>query len=116
MVHNGDMPAVRKSSRGSRHGITIHDVARNSGVSPITFSRVVNGERNVREPTREAVLAAVKDLRYAPNPAARSLAGAQNARIGLLYSNPSASYLSEFLLCALDQSSRKSVQLMLEKC
>ena len=82
----------------------------------MTVSRVVNGERNVRETTRETVLAAVKDLRYAPNPAARSLAGAQNARIGLLYSNPSAAYLSEFLLGALDESTRKSAQLMLEKC
>jgi LacI family transcriptional regulator len=82
----------------------------------MTVSRVVNGERNVRESTRAAVLAAVKDLRYAPNPAARSLAGAQSARIGLLYSNPSAAYLSEFLLGALDESSRKSAQLLLEKC
>jgi LacI family transcriptional regulator len=116
LVHNGDMSSVRKSSRGSRRGTTIHDVARKAGVSPMTVSRVVNGERNVRETTREAVLAAVKDLRYAPNPAARSLAGAQNARIGLLYSNPSAAYLSEFLLGALDECSRKSAQLMLEKC
>jgi len=116
MVHNGDMPSLRKTGRGGRRGTTIHDVARKAGVSPMTVSRVVNGERNVKETTREAVLAAVKDLRYAPNPAARSLAGAENVRIGLLYSNPSASYLSEFLLGALDESSRKSAQLMLEKC
>lgn len=107
---------LRKTSRRSRHGTTIHDVARRAGVSPMTVSRVVNGERNVRESTRAAVLAAVKDLRYAPNPAARTLAGAQSARIGLLYSNPSAAYLSEFLLGALDESSRKSAQLLLEKC
>ena len=81
----------------------------------MTVSRVVNGERNVREATREAVLAAVKDLKYAPNPAARSLAGAEAVRIGLLYTNPSAAYLSEFLLGALDEASRKSAQLMLEK-
>ncbi len=116
MVQNGDMSSVRKSSRSSSRGVTIHDVARKAGVSPMTVSRVVNGERNVRESTREAVLAAVKDLRYAPNPAARSLAGAQNPRIGLLYSNPSAAYMSEFLVGALDESSRKSAQLMLEKC
>jgi LacI family transcriptional regulator len=109
------MTLLRKSSRGSR-GITIHDVARKAGVSPMTVSRVVNGEQNVRDTTREAVLAAVKDLKYAPNPAARSLAGAENPRIGLLYSNPSSAYLSEFLLGALDESSRKSAQLMLEKC
>src|SRR6201996_4653776 len=109
-------PTLRKQSRGANRGATIHDVALKAGVSPMTVSRVVNGERNVRDTTREAVLAAVKELRYAPNPAARSLAGAQNARIGLLYSNPSAAYLSEFLPGALDESSRKSAQLMLEKC
>ena len=63
---------LRKSGRGNRRGTTIHDVARKAGVSPMTVSRVVNGEGNVRETTREAVLAAVKDLRYAPNPAART--------------------------------------------
>jgi LacI family transcriptional regulator len=107
---------ARKTSRRARRGTTIHDVARRAGVSPMTVSRVVNGERNVREATRAAVLAAVKELRYAPNPAARSLAGAQSLRIGLLYANPSAAYLSEFLLGALDESSRKSAQLLLEKC
>jgi LacI family transcriptional regulator len=108
--------SLRKTTRRTRSGTTIHDVARRAGVSPMTVSRVVNGERNVRETTRAAVLAAVKDLRYAPNAAARSLAGAQSARIGLLYSNPSAAYLSDFLLGALDESSRKSAQLLLEKC
>jgi LacI family transcriptional regulator len=107
---------LRKTSRGVKRGTTIHDVARRAGVSPMTVSRVVNGEPNVRDATRAAVLAAVKDLRYAPNPAARSLAGAQSARIGLLYSNPSAAYLSEFLLGALDEGSRKSAHLLLEKC
>jgi LacI family transcriptional regulator len=107
---------LRKAGRGIKRGTTIHDVARRAGVSPMTVSRVVNGEPNVRDATRAAVLAAVKDLRYAPNPAARSLAGAQSARIGLVYSNPSAAYLSEFLLGALDEGSRKSAHLLLEKC
>ncbi|MDE2183493.1 MAG: LacI family DNA-binding transcriptional regulator [Alphaproteobacteria bacterium] len=82
----------------------------------MTVSRVVNGEKNVRPATREAVMSAVEALNYAPNPAARSLAGAETARIGLLYSNPSAAYLSEFLVGALDEASRKSAQIMLEKC
>jgi LacI family transcriptional regulator len=103
-------------SRKGQAVATIHDVARRAGVSPMTVSRVVNGEKNVREVTRAAVLEAVKDLKYAPNPAARSLAGAGGARIGLLYSNPSAAYLSEFLLGALDESSRKGALLVLEKC
>ncbi len=106
----------RAGRRGRAGGVTINEVARHAGVSPMTVSRVVNGGRYVREDTRKAVLDAVRELNYAPNPAARSLAGVQGQRIGLLYGNPSAAYLSEFLLGALDESSRIGVQLVLEKC
>ena len=104
--------------RGSRRSgaPTISDVARAAGVSPMTVSRVINAERNVRPETREAVKAAIAALNYAPNRAARSLAGAGQLRIGLLYSNPSAGYLSEFLLGSLEQASRNDVQIVVEKC
>ena len=105
-----------KPARRQRSALTIHDVARYAGVSPMTVSRVINGEKNVRDSTREAELAAIRDLNYQPNPAARSLAGADLIRIGLLYSNPSAAYLSEFLVGSLDQSSRSNIQLIVEKC
>lgn len=105
-----------KKGRKRPGAATIHDVARLAGVSPMTVSRVVNREGNVREATRAAVLTAVKDLQYAPNAAARSLAGAGGARVGLLYSNPSAAYLSEFLVGALDEASRSGAQVVLEKC
>ena len=87
-----------------------------AGVSSMTVSRVINGEANVRPATREAVNTAIAALSYSPNPAARSLAGAAPVRIGLLYSNPSAAYLSEFLVGSLDQASRSDVQLVIEKC
>jgi LacI family transcriptional regulator len=106
----------QKNGRKHRGAATIHDVAQRAGVSPMTVSRVVNGEKNVREATRATVMSAVHDLKYAPNPAARSLAGSSGARIGLLYSNPSAAYLSEFLVGTLDESSRKGAQIVLEKC
>ena len=106
-----------RPARRQRGGaLTIHDVARHAGVSPMTVSRVINGEKNVRDSTRETVAAAIRDLNYAPNPAARSLAGAELIRIGLLYSNPSAAYLSEFLVGGLEQSSRNNIQLIVEKC
>jgi len=101
--------------RGRSRGVTINEVARHAGVSPMTVSRVVNGGKYVREDTRKAVLEAVRELNYAPNPAARTLAGVHGQRIGLLYANPSAAYLSEFLLGALDESSRLGLQLVLEK-
>lgn len=112
----GTVSAMRKPSRRSRSSVTIMEVARHAGVSPMTVSRVVNGGKYVRENTRKAVLEAVKELKYAPNPAARSLAGARGERLGLLYGNPSSAYLSEFLLGALDESSRSGAQLILERC
>ena len=95
---------------------TISDVAERAGVSPMTVSRVINSETNVRPRTRDKVNAAIAALQYSPNPAAQSLAGAQPIRIGLLYSNPSAAYLSEFLVGSLDYASRANVQLVVEKC
>ncbi len=82
----------------------------------MTVSRVINGEANVRPETREAVQAAIAELKYSPNLAARTLAGAEQIRIGLLYSNPSAAYLSEFLVGSLEQARLSHVQLVVEKC
>lgn len=95
---------------------TIADVALRAGFSSMTVSRVINGERNVRQATRDTILQAIAELNYAPNLAARSLAGAEQIRIGLLYSNPSAAYLSRFLLGSLEQARLSQVQLIIEKC
>jgi LacI family transcriptional regulator len=105
-----------RTSRRAGGAPTIGDVAKRAGVSPMTVSRVINGESNVRPATRDAVNAAISAMNYAPNPAARSLAGAGQTRIGLLYSNPSAGFLSEFLLGSLDQAARSDVQIIVEKC
>jgi len=100
---------------GRQRAPTISDVARAAGVSTMTVSRVINGAGNVRADTVAAVGAAIARLNYSPNPAARSLAGARQMRVGLLYSNPSA-YLSEFLVGVLDQANLSHVQLVVQKC
>jgi LacI family transcriptional regulator len=99
-----------------RDAPTMMDVAELAGVSPMTVSRVMNGETTVRQNTRNKVQAAVAALNYAPNQAARRLAGSKPILIGFLYSNPSAGYLSEFLVGLLNQSSLSNVQLIVEKC
>ena len=81
----------------------------------MTVSRVINGEKVVRAATKAKVDAAIAELNYAPSAAARSLAGGDEMRIGLLYSNPSDSYLSKFLVGSLDQASRSGVHLVVEK-
>jgi LacI family transcriptional regulator len=110
---------ARRGSRKLKHprgAPTIADVAAYAGFAPMTVSRVINGESNVRQETREAVQAAIAKLKYSPNLAARTLAGAEQVRIGLLYSNPSAAYLSEFLVGSLEQARLSHVQLVVEKC
>jgi LacI family transcriptional regulator len=107
---------TRKVNRRQSGQPTISDVARVANCSPMTVSRVINNEASVREQTRAAVLKAIEQLNYKPNRAARSLAGAAQMRIALLYSNPSASYLSELLMGTLDQASRSDVHLVVERC
>jgi LacI family transcriptional regulator len=108
---------MKQRSPRSQPGVpTISDVAREAGFSPMTVSRVINGEKNVRADTREKVLSAVEKLRYSPNLAARSLASADQIRIGLLYSNPSVAYLSRLLVGSLEQARKSNVQLVIENC
>ena len=107
---------TEKTGRRGGNGATIRQVARHAGVSPMTVSRVVNGEKNVREDTRAKVNDSIKAMRYSPNMAARSLATADVVRIGVLYSNPSSAYLSEFLVGLLEQGSLNGCQLVVEKC
>ena len=115
--HNSGHPrAMAGRRRKASSVITIREVAAAAGVSTMTVSRVINDDPNVRDTTRARVRTAMTDLSYTPNAAAQSLAGADRILIGLLYSNPSASYLSEFLLGGLDQVSRSNVGLFVEKC
>lgn len=95
---------------------TLSDVAKAAGVSPMTVSRVVNRDPGVKATTRARVNDAISALNYAPNTAARALVGATRIRIAVIHGNPSAAYLSEVLLGALEEASRTDVQLVLEKC
>jgi LacI family transcriptional regulator len=107
---------MTRQRRRAIQGATIRDVADRAGVSPMTVSRVINRESNVRAETRDLVKTAIRELNYSPSPAARSLAGSEPHRVGVLYHNPSTGYLSEFLLGVLDESSRTGTQIMVEKC
>ena len=107
---------TERSSRRAQIGPTLGDVARRAGVSPMTVSRVINSSDNVHPDTRERVNAAIQALGYTPNAAARSLAGGTLTRIALLYSNPSAAYLSEFLVGSLAEARQNGAQIVVEKC
>lgn len=94
---------------------TLYDVARMAGVSGMTVSRVINGNASVSDATRTKVLSAMETLKYQVNLAARA-ARVGTLRVGLLYSNPSAAFLSAFLVGAMDQCRQNGAQLLLERC
>jgi len=107
---------MEKRRRGNVQRTTIRDVAAAAGVSPMTVSRVINKQDNVTDETRSIVLATIERLNYSPSHVARSLAGLDHYRIGVLYSNPSAAFLSEFLLGALNECRKTGHQLLVEQC
>lgn len=107
---------MKKSKRRGRNAVTMHEVAEHAGVSPMTVSRVISGDANVKPETRKLVEAAIKHFGYSPNVAARNLARAATVHIGLLYNNPSASYMNELLVGVLEHSRTAGCQILLEKC
>jgi LacI family transcriptional regulator, galactose operon repressor len=64
--------------------LTLEDIARLSGVSRATVSRVINEDTHVKEETRKKVLEVVQSINFQPNQAARSLAAGYARVIGLV--------------------------------
>ncbi|ODA71063.1 Lactose operon repressor [Streptomyces sp. AVP053U2] len=75
-------PRPRGGSRPARASMA--DVARLAGVSSQTVSRVSNGYAGVNEETRRQVLAAMQELGYRPNSAARALKRGEFRTIGVI--------------------------------
>lgn len=95
---------------------TIDDVAAMAEVSIKTVSRVVNNEPNVSQRTRVRVLRAIAALDYQPLPSARNLASRRSHLIGLLYDNPSASYVVGIQYGVLAACERSGYQLLIRPC
>jgi LacI family transcriptional regulator len=74
--------------RWLRAKATINDIARLSGVSKKTVSRVINRSPLVNDATRSKVDAVIRKAGYVPNPQARALALRRNFLIGLIHDNP----------------------------
>lgn len=67
---------------------TLDEVAELAGVSTATVSRVLNRSAPVSEQMRASVEAAIAQLGYVPNPAARNLARRRTDTIALVVSEP----------------------------
>ena len=75
--------------------VTIQDVAKAAGVSPMTVSHVINDHPNVRPTTREKVLEAIARLDYRVNVAARNLRRGRTGTIGLAVAEVDRPYYAQ---------------------
>lgn len=86
--------------------VTIRQVARASGYSVATISRVLNGTGPVREETRRKVMEVVDRLRWSPHVAARSLTTNETKTIGVVLPDIYGEFFSE-VIRGIDVTARR---------
>jgi LacI family transcriptional regulator len=96
--------------------ITINDVARLSGVSKRTISRVINNSPKVGEATRERIQKIIDELNYSPNPQARGLAARRSYLLGMIYDNPDALYINDVQRGVLSVCREFGYELVVHPC
>ncbi|MBQ0984736.1 LacI family DNA-binding transcriptional regulator [Streptomyces sp. F63] len=83
------------STTGRRRPPTIHDVAREAGVSRGTVSRVLNGGHNVSPASADAVNAAIRKTGYVVNRHARSLITGRSDSVAFLLTEPQERFFED---------------------
>src|SRR5438445_3771726 len=108
----GFSAAIGRGRRSTMRGIDgdrapiMADVARIAGVSHQTVSRVLNDHPNVRPATRDRVLAAIRELGYRPNAAARTLVTRRTRTLGVISFNTTL-YGPASMLYGIEQAAKQ---------
>jgi LacI family transcriptional regulator len=97
-----------------QHRPTQHDVARAAGVSQAVVSYVVNNVRSVSIPdeTRARVQAAIADIGYVPDHAARSLRSRRTSTIAAIIPDITNPYYPEFIRGIQDTARDRSYDVL----
>ena len=77
--------------------ITMTEIARLTGVSQPTVSRVLNGNQAVNPKIRERVLACAREHDFQPNVMAQSLVGSKTHLIGVVLTDISNSFFADLV-------------------
>jgi LacI family transcriptional regulator len=93
---------VMATLRAEPRPTTIRDIARLSGVSIATVSRVLNDRPDVSDETREAVLEVVRRLGFSTNRSARALSAGRTGLVGVTLPIVHAPYFSFILAGAAE--------------
>src|SRR5579859_2099052 len=84
--------------------LDIEEIARRSGVSRSTVSRVLNNQPGVRSQTRDRVLGVIRDADYHPNQAARALTTRRTQTFALAIPMALSDLFHDLFLTALAES------------
>lgn len=94
---------------------TLHDVARDAGVSIKTVSNVVNERRHVSAATRARVADAVERLGYRPNLTARTLRNGRSNVIGLAVPELTLAYFAQLADDVMREAEERGLVVMIEQ-
>ncbi|PID98285.1 MAG: LacI family transcriptional regulator [Actinobacteria bacterium] len=86
--------------------VSLADVARIAGVSSNTVSRVVRGDTEVAEETRQRISAIVEEVGYRPNYAARALARNRTGVVHVMLAAPMFHGHGQTLLAVVNEASK----------
>ena len=96
----------------SNEPVTIRDVAARVGVNPATVSRTISRPDRVAPATRKRVEAAIAELGYVPNRAARGLITGRTGNIAVIVPDITNPYFSTMVRAA-DETARAADQQMI---
>ncbi|KFZ38565.1 LacI family transcriptional regulator [Shewanella mangrovi] len=96
--------------------VTINDVARLTGVSKRTVSRVINRSPLVGEETRKRIEQVIESLNFQPDKQARGLASRRSYLLGLIYDNPDALYIDQVQRGVLSICTELGYELVVHPC
>lgn len=112
MAADPPVPPARRARRGGG-GITLGDVARLAGVSPITASRAINTPEQVAKETLERIRDAVSRTGYVPNRLAGGLASARSRLVAAVVPTIAGPVFMEMVQSLTAELAAEGYQLML---
>lgn len=92
---------------------TLKDVAKASGLTVGTVSRVLNNRGYISDKTREKVYQVMKELNYQPNEMARSLSKQKNNTIGVILPQIEHPYFAKVLSRLEREAAKQGYRIML---
>lgn len=107
------MPKAKKTAGRKGGRVTVHDVAREAGVSIATVSYTMNDSGSISEEIRRKVRRAAKRLGYRQNRAARAMKMGRSDIIGLVIPNIENPFFATLAQAVLFESRQHGLQVFL---